>query len=268
MKRLGVALRTVEDDEFVTNETLIGFASKQASKYTDDLAANVRHGLAARAAKGIPHAAPRLGYRRVKDEEGETIGWDPTPRRGRCASASSPRSSSAAKNACSIARLLNREGIPRSAASAGPRRSSAAFSRAAVLGEFEHVQHAEDCRPNPGRPRCECPRVWLKGTHAPLIDEATWQAAQVPAERSAAYGQGGKSGRVPKAHLLYGGMLRCGLCEAAMMPRSNTRPGREWARLPDGLRDRRHRRLRDAGPRPRRRRGAAAGPSSSRACSM
>ncbi|MDP9416810.1 MAG: recombinase family protein [Actinomycetota bacterium] len=49
----GVALRTVADDEFVTNEMLIGFASRQASKYTEDLAANVRRGKDAQLKRGV-----------------------------------------------------------------------------------------------------------------------------------------------------------------------------------------------------------------------
>ena len=52
LRAKGVALRTVEDDEFVTNEMLIGFASKQASKYTDDLSANASRGLRQAAERG------------------------------------------------------------------------------------------------------------------------------------------------------------------------------------------------------------------------
>ena len=52
LRERSVALRTVEDDEFVTNEMLIGFASRQASKYAEDLAANVRRGLRDSAMRG------------------------------------------------------------------------------------------------------------------------------------------------------------------------------------------------------------------------
>lgn len=54
MRARGVALRTVEDDEFVTNEMLIGFASRQASKYSEDLGAHVRRGYVAAAQAGKP----------------------------------------------------------------------------------------------------------------------------------------------------------------------------------------------------------------------
>lgn len=44
MRRAGVTLRTVSDDEFITNEMLIGFASSQASKYAEDLSRSVVRG--------------------------------------------------------------------------------------------------------------------------------------------------------------------------------------------------------------------------------
>lgn len=44
LRRHGVALRSVEDDEFVTNPMLIGFSSSQASKYSEDLSAHVCRG--------------------------------------------------------------------------------------------------------------------------------------------------------------------------------------------------------------------------------
>ena len=52
LRSRGVSLRTVEDDEFVTNEQLIGIASSQAAKYADDLSAHVRRGLRAKAMRG------------------------------------------------------------------------------------------------------------------------------------------------------------------------------------------------------------------------
>jgi hypothetical protein len=44
LRASGVTVRSVEDDDFATNEMLWGFASKQASKYADDLKAWVRRG--------------------------------------------------------------------------------------------------------------------------------------------------------------------------------------------------------------------------------
>jgi DNA invertase Pin-like site-specific DNA recombinase len=52
LRAQGVALRTVEDDDFVTNEMLIGFASRQAGKYAEDLSAHVRRGKRAQFERG------------------------------------------------------------------------------------------------------------------------------------------------------------------------------------------------------------------------
>jgi DNA invertase Pin-like site-specific DNA recombinase len=52
LRAQGVSLRTVEDDEFVTNEQLIGIASSQASKYADDLSANLKRGMREAAERG------------------------------------------------------------------------------------------------------------------------------------------------------------------------------------------------------------------------
>jgi DNA invertase Pin-like site-specific DNA recombinase len=77
MRAHGVALRTVEDDEFVTNEMLIGFASRQASKYAEDLGAHVRRGITAAAAAGTPmFSIIPDGYMYVykHDDAGRVIG--------------------------------------------------------------------------------------------------------------------------------------------------------------------------------------------------
>lgn len=52
LRAVGVALRTVEDDDFVTNEQLIGIASSQAAKYAEDLSAHVRRGMRKAAENG------------------------------------------------------------------------------------------------------------------------------------------------------------------------------------------------------------------------
>lgn len=44
LRRRGVAIRSVEDDPFVTNPMLIGVAGEMAHKYSEDLAAHVRRG--------------------------------------------------------------------------------------------------------------------------------------------------------------------------------------------------------------------------------
>ena len=58
MRRAGVALRTVHDDEFVDNELLIGFASRQASKYSRRPVRVRQAGQAAPARPGRPLGGP------------------------------------------------------------------------------------------------------------------------------------------------------------------------------------------------------------------
>ena len=45
MRRRGVTLRSVMDDEFITNPSLTGIASEQAHKYSNDLSDHVKRGL-------------------------------------------------------------------------------------------------------------------------------------------------------------------------------------------------------------------------------
>lgn len=54
LRRRGVALRTVEDDAFVSNEEMIGIASSQARKYAEDLGAHTRRGYDAAREAGKP----------------------------------------------------------------------------------------------------------------------------------------------------------------------------------------------------------------------
>jgi DNA invertase Pin-like site-specific DNA recombinase len=56
---------------------------------------------------------------------------------------------------------------------------------------------------------------WVKGKHAPIIDEATWSAALGMAADNKRFAPSG-AGRRPKRHLFVNGHLRCGVCGSAM----------------------------------------------------
>lgn len=63
LKGRGVALRTVQDDDLVTNEMLIGFASRQAAKYSEDLSESVTRAKRRQAERGEHLGGPLpLGY--------------------------------------------------------------------------------------------------------------------------------------------------------------------------------------------------------------
>jgi DNA invertase Pin-like site-specific DNA recombinase len=52
LRAAGVAVRSVEDDEFATNEMMWGVASKMAVEYSQGLSANVKRGIGAKRARG------------------------------------------------------------------------------------------------------------------------------------------------------------------------------------------------------------------------
>jgi DNA invertase Pin-like site-specific DNA recombinase len=67
---------------------------------------------------------------------------------------------------------------------------------------------------------------YIKGRHEGLVDGVTWGRVQAlrQARRAST-----RPGRPPVgAHLLVGGLLRCGVCGAAMRPRTRRRAGTEW----------------------------------------
>ena len=69
-------------------------------------------------------------------------------------------------------------------------------------------------------------KEWHKGQHAAIVDVDTWTNAQRLAEQSRRYTPKG-GGRLPARHLFVRGSLRCVWCEAAMLPRTDTKTGRE-----------------------------------------
>jgi hypothetical protein len=65
---------------------------------------------------------------------------------------------------------------------------------------------------------------WRRGQHDPVIDEATWRAAQGIVERGRKYSEGGAGRKATRAgHLFIQGMLRCPHCGEAMLPRTPNR---------------------------------------------
>lgn len=62
---------------------------------------------------------------------------------------------------------------------------------------------------------------WREGRHPTVVDPETWQAAQRIAKAGAKFASAGRTGRsVEGAHVFIRGALRCGVCGAAMLPRS------------------------------------------------
>lgn len=108
-----------------------------------------------------------------------------------------------ARSYSAIARSLNADGVP----SRKRKQWTATVVRRIltsrhVLGYFAHGEE------------------WIQGQHPPIIDEATWQSSQTLAMRRTKYAPKG-AGRKPARHVFVEGMARCGICGAAMLPRSD-----------------------------------------------
>jgi hypothetical protein len=77
MQRQGVTLRSVNDDDLVRREELVGFASRMAAKYAEDLSESVKRARLRDFEKGeFTGGAPRDGYKivRTHDDQGRVIG--------------------------------------------------------------------------------------------------------------------------------------------------------------------------------------------------
>jgi len=76
LQEKGVIVRSVKDNEFTTNEMLWGFASRQASKYAEDMSEWVKDGLRRRKEDdGDPVGAVAFGFmvEQVLDAEGKPV---------------------------------------------------------------------------------------------------------------------------------------------------------------------------------------------------
>jgi hypothetical protein len=177
---------------------LWGFASRMASKYVEDLAANVKRGIASNVRDGKPWGEPAYGYRK-----GEAGHWRPDPVERGVVERIYRERTEQARSFSGIARALNADSVlTRRGSQWSPTVVRRILSGRAVLGDFHHGGE------------------WLRGEHEPIVDEDTWLAAQVIAERGKKYAPRG-GGRVPKRHIFVQGMLRCGSCGEAMLPRTD-----------------------------------------------
>jgi len=156
-------------------------------------------GIGARArTEGKPWGTPAYGY--AKGDHGH---WGVEPGERAVVERIFRESVDRGQSYSAIAKALNRDGVP-------PRRGSQwtatvvrrILRECAVRGFFRHGAD------------------WHRGGHEAIIDEDTWLAAQVVAERGRKYAPSGRTGRIPRRHVFVRGALRCGLCGAAMLPRA------------------------------------------------
>ena len=162
------------------------------------IAERVRDGIASRSRSGKPWGEPSYGYRTGKD------GWVVNASEERIARRIFRLRAQQALSYSGIARKLNGEGVKtRRGAKWTASVVQRLLSGRAVLGEFNHAGE------------------WHRGSHEPIIDPATWEAAQAIGEQESKFTPRGGGGPVPKRHLFVRGFLRCGICGEAMLPRAD-----------------------------------------------
>jgi site-specific DNA recombinase len=165
--------------------------------------ARTRKGIAQRAREGQPWGTPSYGYQSGDDGH---WGWEPdeaaiVPRIYEEYTLRRPSFSG-------VARWLNEERIPsRNGGRWSPPVVARIITGRAARGEFWHAGE------------------WHPGSHEPIIDEATWKAAQAIATQGKKFAPG-RAGRLPKRHLLVRGMGRCSEGEA-LLPRTDSRKNGE-----------------------------------------
>ena len=157
-----------------------------------------KSGISARARKGKPWGAAPYGYQRGQDGD-----WKPNPAEVPVAMRIWDERVKEGRAYQDIAARLNRDWIPgRTGGNWTATMIKKILAGRYMLGYFTHGGE------------------WIKGQHAQLIDEDTWLAAQVLAQKGHKYAPS-RGGRKPKLHLCTGAMLRCSICFEAMLPRSD-----------------------------------------------
>jgi DNA invertase Pin-like site-specific DNA recombinase len=121
LRERGVLVRSVQDNEFTTNEQLWGIASSQSSRYAEDLSGWVKDGIDRRRVAGKPVGAVPFGYmveptldadgKMVLDKKGKVVNRRvPDPKTGPVRAEAMERLGDGAKPGA-VARWLNDQGF-------------------------------------------------------------------------------------------------------------------------------------------------------------
>ena len=209
MRRQGVALRAVVDDEMVSNEMLVGIGSTLAAKYASDLGESVRRAKRRKVASGErPGGPPRDGYRIVyqHDASGRVVGrsYEFDPERApiwREAFALALDGTSTSE----IARSLNARGHR-------TRRSGNPFDRRGIEQGLSSPFYAGRIAYLIGTPDEQV----VDGHHPPLIDPADFDRLQRRLKATREHGPRPKRGRPPANHAL-ARLATCWTCGSRML---------------------------------------------------
>jgi DNA invertase Pin-like site-specific DNA recombinase len=199
LKRVGVAIRSVHDDEFVMNEMLVGFASAQAAKYSADLSESVTRAKRRQAERGEHLGGPKpLGYASAGSKQ---VVVDPAtvPVVRRIFALAAQGVPDGA-----IARTVNAEGHRSRAGHPFDRRAVQAIVTNAFYAGLIVYEGDE-----------------FDALHEPLVDRTTWRTIQAQRQsRDHAKPDQHRAGRPAKLHLLTR-LARCAECGSPMFARTS-----------------------------------------------
>jgi DNA invertase Pin-like site-specific DNA recombinase len=217
LRRSGVTLRSVSDDQFVISPMLIGFAAEQANKYSADLSANVMRGKDAQWERGdwiggpIPDGYLSDGAKGLEiDPEREPVmrrlwalaldGYAPAP----------------------LARILNVERLRT--------RAGRAWSRRRVQDTLTNAVYAGQLVRWRATPREERkPASWP----AYVTPEEFEAVAKATAERDQSSDGRAAAGGRPSRRYLLATLARCGRCGGSMFARTSTYRRKDGTRARD-----------------------------------
>ncbi|MFP5361388.1 MAG: recombinase family protein [Thermoleophilia bacterium] len=214
LRRTGVAIRTVADDEFVTNPILISFAAEQAAKYTKDLSESLLRAKERQLARGDHLGGPICdGYAIVSEhnEDGKVIGrtFRPDPDRASLVRSIFDLAVQGVPDTA-IMRKLNSQGLRT--------RHGRPFTRRAIQNTITNPFYAGRIAYKRGTPDEQI----VQGHHPPLVDPARFDRIQkMRAARDHAGPDQKVIGRPAQNHAL-ARLAVCGRCGERLHARTST----------------------------------------------
>jgi len=216
MQREGVTLRAVNDDDMVRREELVGFASRMAAKYSEDLGESVSRAKLRQLEAGEHLGGPMSdGYRTIyhhDDAQGGRIVGRTTeldPKRGPIWRDIFDLAEQGISDA-EIARRMNAKGHrTRNGCLFDSRAIRNGVTNPWYAGRIAHKRNTPDMTVHPGK-------------HPALVDPAVFDAIQAGRKlRDVAPGSDKGGGRPPERHAL-ARLAVCGVCGEPMHARTST----------------------------------------------
>ena len=203
--KAGVSIRSVQDDSTCENLILAAVMGERNAEDSRRKSLAVKSGMKRRAARGLYTGRRPYGYRIVSTQDDDAGGLVIVEHEAEVVRRIFAEFL-AGRSFVAIARALHRDGIPTASGRATWRSSTVAglVRNPIYAGKLRYDGEVHD------------------GQHEAIIDAETWhRTVELLASRGPSQGRG----HPPKGHHLFrGGMLRCGSCGDAMVPRTKTRP--------------------------------------------